>query len=100
MGLFGYTVYYRSIYLHVHLMVVEYVLSNKPQFDPREVLSKLALRYLLRLMRRCYVPFSSDSTYDSVAYDLVKARLLEPEAEAEGSQPSQSTNHSVRSHAL
>lgn len=55
MGLFGYTVYYRSIYLHVHLMVVEYVLNNKPQFDPREVLSKLALRYLLRLMRRCHV---------------------------------------------
>ena len=30
------------------------------------------------------VPFSSDSTYyDSVAYDLVKIRLLESEAEVE-----------------
>ena len=29
-------------------------------------------------------PFSSDSAYDSVAYDLVKTRLSELEAEAEG----------------
>ena len=29
-------------------------------------------------------PFSSDSAYDSVAYDLVKTRLSESEAEAEG----------------
>jgi len=29
-------------------------------------------------------PFSSDSAYDSVAYDLLKTRLLESEAEAEG----------------
>ena len=30
-------------------------------------------------------PFSSDSAYESVAYNLVKTRLLESEAEAEGS---------------
>ena len=29
-------------------------------------------------------PFSSDSAYDSVAYDLVKTRLLESEVKAEG----------------
>ena len=29
-------------------------------------------------------PFSSDSAYNSVAYDLVKTGLLELEAEAEG----------------
>ena len=29
-------------------------------------------------------PFSSDSAYDSVAYNLVKIRLSESEAEAEG----------------
>ena len=29
-------------------------------------------------------PFSSDSAYNSVAYNLVKTRLLELEAEAEG----------------
>ena len=29
-------------------------------------------------------PFSSDSAYDSIAYDLVKTRLSESEAEAEG----------------
>ena len=29
-------------------------------------------------------PFSSDSAYNSVAYDLVKTRSLESEAEAEG----------------
>ena len=29
-------------------------------------------------------PFSSDSAYDSVAYDLVKTGLSESEAEAEG----------------
>ena len=29
-------------------------------------------------------PFSSDSTYDSVTYDLVKTRLSELEVEAEG----------------
>ena len=29
-------------------------------------------------------PFSSNSDYDSVAYDLMKTRLSEPEAEAEG----------------
>ena len=29
-------------------------------------------------------PFSSDFAYDSVAYDLVKTRLSESEAEAEG----------------
>ena len=30
------------------------------------------------------VPFSSDSSYDSIAYNLVKTRLLESEAEMEG----------------
>ena len=29
-------------------------------------------------------PFSSDSSYDSVAYDLVKTRLSESKAEVEG----------------
>ena len=29
-------------------------------------------------------PFSSDSSYDSVAYNLVETRLLESEAEMEG----------------
>ena len=37
-------------------------------------------------------PFSSDSTYDSFAYGLVKTRLLELEVEAEGQ-----TNHNPRS---
>ena len=40
-------------------------------------------------------PFSSDSAYDSVAYDLVKTSLSESEAELEGQ-----TNHSARYHAL
>ena len=35
-------------------------------------------------------PFSSDSAYDSVAYDPVKTRLLESEAEAE-----EPTNHNA-----
>ena len=30
------------------------------------------------------LPFSSDSSYDSLAYNLVKTRLLESEAEMEG----------------
>ena len=29
-------------------------------------------------------PFASDSAYDSVVYDLIKTRLSESEAEAEG----------------
>ena len=32
-------------------------------------------------------PFSSDSAYDSVAYDLVRTRLWELEREAEGYKP-------------
>ena len=40
-------------------------------------------------------PFSSDSAYDSIAYDLAKTSLLESEAELEGQ-----TNHSARSHAF
>ena len=40
-------------------------------------------------------PFTSDSACDSVAYDLVKTRLSESEAEAE-----EETDHNARSHAL
>ena len=40
-------------------------------------------------------PFSSDSAYDSVAYDPVKTRLLESEAEAE-----KPTNHNARNRTL
>ena len=40
-------------------------------------------------------PFASDSAYDSVVYDLMKTRLPESEAEAEGQ-----TNHNARSHTL
>ena len=35
-------------------------------------------------------PFASDSAYDSVVYDLMKTRLSESEAEAEGQ-----TNHTL-----
>ena len=38
------------------------------------------------------VPFSSDSAYDSDAYDPVKTRLLESQAEAEAQEP---TNHNA-----
>ena len=37
----------------------------------------------IRVGRIRTFPFSSDSAYDSVAYDLVKTRLTESEAEAE-----------------
>ena len=40
-------------------------------------------------------PFSSDSTYDSVAYDLVKTALSESETEAE-----EPTNHKARNQTL
>ena len=40
-------------------------------------------------------PFSSDSAYDSVAYDLVKTRLSESEAEAE-----EPANHKARNRTL
>ena len=40
-------------------------------------------------------PFSSDSAYDSVAYDSVKTRLLEAEAEAQ-----EPTNHNDWNRAL
>ena len=40
-------------------------------------------------------PFASDSAYDSVVYDLMKTRLSESEAEAEGQ-----TNYNARSHTL
>ena len=40
-------------------------------------------------------PFSSDSAYDSVAYDPVKTMLSQVEAEAE-----EPTNHNACSHAL
>ena len=40
-------------------------------------------------------PFSSDSAYDSVAYDLVKTTLSESEAEAEDP-----TNHKVPNRTL
>ena len=39
--------------------------------------------------------FSSDSVYDSVAYDPVKTRLLESEGEAE-----EPTNHKARNRAF
>ena len=38
------------------------------------------------------VPFSSDSAYDSDAYDPVKTRLSESQAEAEAQEP---TNHNA-----
>ena len=40
-------------------------------------------------------PFSSDSAYDSVAYDPVKTRLSESEAEAE-----EPTNHNAWNRAF
>jgi len=40
-------------------------------------------------------PFSSDSAYDSIAYDLVKTILSESEAEAEDP-----TNHKVPNRTL
>ena len=41
------------------------------------------------------VPFSSDSAYDSVAYNSVKTRLSESEAEAE-----ERANHNIRAQSL
>ena len=38
----------------------------------------------IRVGRIWMFPFSSDFAYDSVAYDLVKTRLSESQAEAEG----------------
>ena len=43
------------------------------------------------------VPFSSDSTCDSDAYDPVKTRLSESQAEAEVQEP---TNHNARFYSL
>ena len=41
------------------------------------------------------VPFSSDSAYDSVAYNSVKTRLSESEAEAD-----ERANHNIRAQSL
>ena len=43
-------------------------------------------------------PFSSDSAYDSIAYDPVKTRLLEMDAEAEA-EAEEPTNHNAYSQA-
>ena len=43
------------------------------------------------------VPFYSDSAYDSVAYDPMKTRLSESEAEEEAKEP---TNHNAWNRAL
>ena len=57
--------------------------SRKSAFDSGKIKNRSHKRDGIAVGRIRTFPFVSDSAFDSVAYDLVKTRLLESEAEAD-----------------
>ena len=57
--------------------------SCKSAFDSEKIKNRSHKRDGIAVRRIRTFPFSSDSAFDSVAYDLVKTRLLQSEAEAD-----------------
>ena len=67
-----------------HRKVLSRSRSRKSAYDPVKIKNRSHKLDGIGVGRIRTFPFSSDSAYDSIAYDLVKTRLSESEAEAEG----------------